>query len=172
MEITEENFDDSLGCENPVEWTSEKLEKVKNHIKEQNSKRSERQKITTIDYFDNIVNISLTRDEWNSSITWVSSLSRGTERAGENWFKDLLGVLYPISDQINSHNKNYSFDEAISCRIPRALLRYFVYSIGRISYDLDCKYQTSMKAQVIIIKINHQLKEQLSEDDEWFKCNF
>lgn len=33
-----------------------------------------KQKITTINYFEKVVKISLTREEWNSSGTWVESM--------------------------------------------------------------------------------------------------
>jgi len=51
-------------------------------------------------------------------------------------------------------------------------LRMFVYSIGQIAYDFDVKGITSVNAQNILGKINKQLKEQLLNDDKWFRYGF
>jgi urease gamma subunit len=132
-----------------------------------------KQKITTINYFENVVKISLTREEWNSSGTWVESMMRkGCERLSKSWFEDLHHlVMQPISNEINfSGNKYNNID--IRFNIPRELLRMFVYSIGQIAYDFDVKGITNIIAQNILEKINKQLKEQLSTDDIWFEHGF
>jgi hypothetical protein len=132
------------------------------------------QKITTINYFEKIVKISLTREEWNSSGTWVESMMRkGCERLSKDWFEDLHHlVMRPISNEINFSGKNYTYDVDITFDIPRELLRMFVYSIGQIAYDFDVKGITSVTAQNIVGKINKQLKEQLPNDDKWFHYGF
>lgn len=133
-----------------------------------------KQKITTINYFDKVVNLSLTREEWNSASAWVESMERkGCERLSKEWFENLHWlIMYPISNDINFSGKNYKYDDNIVFRIPRELLRMFVYSIGMVAYDFDVKSLTSIGAQKIIEKINKQLKEQLSTDDKWFQFGF
>lgn len=133
-----------------------------------------KQKIANINYFDSTVNISLTREEWNSSNTWVQSMERnGCEKLSKEWFEDLHWlVMYPISNDINFSGNNYAYDLDIPFRIPRELLRMFVYSIGRIAYSFDVRGITSIIAQKMIEKINKQLKEQLPSDDKWFQHGF
>jgi len=131
-----------------------------------------KQKITTINYFENVVKFSLTRDDWNSIGTWVESMEN-SRRENKEWFEDLHWlVMFPISKEINFSSKNYNHDVDISFDIPRELLRMFVYSIGRIAYDIDVKSLTSIYAQHILKNINNQLKEQLSDNDKWFKYGF
>lgn len=132
------------------------------------------QKITTINYFEKVVKISLSREEWNSSTTWVDSMKmKGCERLSESWFEDLYNlVMLPIHHEINFSGKNYKYDFDIEFDIPRELLRMFVYSIGQIAYNFDIKTLTSIDAQNILEKINKQLKEQLTIDDIWFKYRF
>jgi hypothetical protein len=133
-----------------------------------------KQKITTINYFEKVVKISLKREEWNSSETWVESMERkGCEGLSKEWFEDLHWlVMYPISKEINFSGKDYKNDIDITFDIPRELLRVFVYSIGQIAYNFDVKGITSVNAQNILGKINKQLKVQLSTDDVWFKYGF
>ena len=133
-----------------------------------------KQKIGNIKYFDNVVKISLTRSEWNSSMTWIEYMEMiGCERLGKEWFEDLHWlVMFPISKDINFSNKNYTYNVDITFDIPRKLLKMFVYSIGRIAYDFDVKPITCIIAQHILEKINNQLKEELSIDDDWFIKGF
>lgn len=133
-----------------------------------------KQQIKGIDYFEKVVKISLTKKEWMSSITWCELMEiRGCERLSKEWFEDLNWlVMYPISKEIHLPNKVYQPDINIAFDIPRELLRMFVYSIGKIAYDLDAKGITSVIAQNILEKINKQLKEQLSSEDKWFKDGF
>lgn len=133
-----------------------------------------KQKITNINYFENVVKISLTRKEWNSSGIWVESMMRtGCERLSKDWFEDLhYLVMRQISNEINFSGKNYTYDVDITFNIPRELLRIFVYSIGQIAYSFDVKGITSVIAQNILGKINKQLKEQLPSDDIWFHYGF
>lgn len=133
-----------------------------------------KQKITTINYFDNVVKISLKRREWNSCETWVQSMMfKGCEKVSTGWFEDLYClVMREISMEINFSGKNYKDDLDLPFDIPRKLLRMFVFSVGKIAYDLDVKGLTSLNAQNILNKINTQIKKQLSPDDEWFKYGF
>ncbi len=133
-----------------------------------------KQKITSINYFDDIVKISLTRNEWNSVGTWVESMEmKGCSSLSIDWFNDLIGlVMCPISNEINFSNKEYKYDDNITFDIPRKLLRMFVYSIGQVAYDFDVKSLTSIEAQNILEKITNQIKEQLLPDDGWYKYKF
>lgn len=133
-----------------------------------------KQQITTINYFDNVVKITLTREEWNSSYIWVEAMeNKGCERLNKNWFEDLHWlIMYPIHREINFTNKNYTYDDEITFDIPRELLKMFVYSIGRIAYDFDVKGITNTIAQKILKKINTQLDEQLPTNDKWFIYGF
>lgn len=139
-----------------------------------NNKVEYTQKITTINYFDNVVKISLKRDEWNSVGTWVESMiHRETERVGKEWFEDLYWlVMIEISKEVNFSNKDYTYDVDISFDIPRELLRMFVYSIGRIAYNFDVKPLTAVRAQNILESVNRQLIEQLPVEDKWFNYNY
>lgn len=138
------------------------------------SKLEYKQKISNINYFDDVVTISLKRDEWNWCETWVQSMMyKGTDRVGKEWFEDLNGlVMFNISREINFSNKNYEHNIDIPFHIPRELLRMFVGSIGKIAYCFDVKPITSIIAQNILEKINKQLKEQLPSDDRWFKFGY
>jgi len=133
-----------------------------------------KQKISNINYFDKVVKISLTREEWNWSGTWVESMeNKGCERLSKEWFEDLHWmVMFPISKELNFSRKDYQYDIDITFDIPRELLRMFVYSIGQIAYNFDVKGVTSVIAQNILEKINKQIKEQLPNDDKWFKYGF
>jgi len=133
-----------------------------------------KQKISNINYFDKVVKISLTREEWNWSGTWVESMeNKGCERLSKEWFEDLHWmVMFPISKEVNFSGKDYQYDIDITFDIPRELLRMFVYSIGQIAYNFDVKGITSVIAQNILEKINKQIKEQLPNDDKWFKYGF
>jgi hypothetical protein len=133
-----------------------------------------KQKISNINYFDNVVKLSLTREEWNSSETWIQSMGmKGCERLSKEWFEDLHWlVMFPISNEVNFSGRDYNYDIDITFDIPRELLRMFVYSIGRIAYDFDVKGITSVIAQNILEKINKQIREQLPSDDKWFKYGF
>jgi hypothetical protein len=48
----------------------------------------------------------------------------------------------------------------------------FVFSVGGIAYNFDVKTPTSMGAQMILNKINEQLKQVLPADDKWWNSNF
>jgi len=132
------------------------------------------QKIYNIDYSKNPIDISLTRNEWNAVGTWVNSvMSAGTERLSKEWFEDLYWlVMQPISNEINFSGKTFPWDEDIKFQIPRQLLRMFVFSVGGIAYNFDVKTPTSMGAQIILNKINEQLKQVLPADDKWWNSNF
>jgi len=132
------------------------------------------QKIYNIDYSKNPIDISLTRDEWNSTNTWINSImSAGTERLSKEWFEDLYWfIMHPIHNEVNFSGKSFEWDENIKFQIPRQLLRMFVFSIGRIAYDFDVKTPTSMGAQNILAKVNEQLKQILPADDKWWESNF
>ena len=132
------------------------------------------QKIYNIDYSKNPIDISLTRNEWNAVGTWVNSvMSAGTERLSKEWFEDLYWlVMQPISNEINFSGKTFPWDEDIKFQIPRQLLRMFVFSVGGIAYNFDVKTPTSMGAQMILSKINEQLKQVLPADDKWWNSNF
>lgn len=135
-----------------------------------------KQQITTINYLDIIVKVSLTTSEWNIVDTCCCSFTRkGYERVGKAWIEDLYHLfLIPITKEINFSGKYYDFnnDIDITFDIPRELLRIFVFSIGVIAYNLDIKPITNKIAQRILEKINNQIKEQLLEDDNWFKYGF
>jgi len=132
------------------------------------------QKIYNIDYSKNPIDISLTRNEWNAVGTWINSvMSAGTERLSKEWFEDLYWlVMQPISNEINFSGKTFPWDEDIKFQIPRQLLRMFVFSVGGIAYNFDVKTPTSMGAQIILNKINEQLKQVLPADDKWWNSNF
>ena len=80
--------------------------------------------------------------------------------------------MVPIKNDIYFSGKDYGGDEDIEFGIPRQLLRMFVYSIGRIAYDIDMKGQLCVIAQDMLSKIDEQLKGQLSDNDRWFQYNF
>lgn len=127
-----------------------------------------KQKITNINYFANTVQISLTYRDWFMVGTWIE-LSQMTKFSGVSveWFDDLLGlVIWPIR---SVHREK---TEIIVVDVPRELLRMLIFSIGRIAYQIDAKFQTSMNAQSILESISNQLKEQLNPEDNWFKCQF
>jgi len=132
------------------------------------------QKIYNIDYSKNPIDISLTRNEWNAVGTWINSvMSAGTERLSKEWFEDLYWlVMQPISNEVNFSDKTFPWDEDIKFQIPRQLLRMFVFSVGGIAYNFDVKTPTSMGAQMILNKINEQLKQVLPADDKWWNSNF
>lgn len=126
-----------------------------------------KQQLVQYNYFEKVVEISLTRAEWNSTDTWIQT--NDSTRLGRAWFEDLQWlVMFPIIKQVSRYDDgtDYSFG------IPRELLRMFVYSIGRIAYSLDVKPQTSIFAQGILEKINKQIEEQLVDDEKWKELRF
>lgn len=133
-----------------------------------------KQQITTINYLDNIVKISLTPDEWNIVETYCCPLvQKEYVRVSKLWFEDLYNLfLIPITKEINFSGKNYDYDIDIAFDIPREMLRIFVFSVGVMAYNLDIKPITNKIAQRILEKINKQIKEQLLDDDNWFKYGF
>lgn len=133
-----------------------------------------KQKISNINYNDNTINISLNRSEWNSTDTWIQSMEmKGCERLGKEWFEDLhYKIMRPITNEINFSNKNYSYNENITFKIPRQLLKMFVFSIGQIAYNFDVKGITAITAKNILNKIEKQLIEQLPSDSTWFTYGY
>ena len=132
-----------------------------------------KQQIHNIDYEKELLNFTLTKDEWSWANCWVSGMHNGCERLGKEWFQD-LNQLYiaPIQDELFFSGKDYKYDFEYTGKIPRQLLRMFVFSIGRIAYSFDVKIPTSVVALKIVTKIQKQIEEQLPADDKWFQQHF
>lgn len=132
-----------------------------------------KQKIFNVDYNEDLIGISLGRGEWNSVSTWIeSSTNTEYERVGKEWFEDLHELyMKPISNELNFSGKEFG-NHNIPFEIPRKLLRYFVFSVGRIAYDLDAKSTSNIYAQGILVKINKQISDQLNNTDDWYKYGY
>jgi hypothetical protein len=124
-----------------------------------------------IDYFIKTINISLTKKEWFSVITWVNNMN--SIQYSNSWFEDLTGIfLKPLYNEVTYSDKQIQCNIDIKFTISRELLRFLYFPIGKIAYNIDVKFQTSMKALEILKKIDKQLEQQLSPNDEWFKSRF
>lgn len=111
------------------------------------------------------INITLTKEEWSSVETWITSASRKTfERVPKEWFTELLSFVKPF------YHSLYFSDDFSAMKIPhdsehtltvdRKYLRYLIYSVGMIAYDFDCKIQTAKSAYDILKKLEEQSDEQ------------
>jgi hypothetical protein len=115
-----------------------------------------------------IIPITLTKEEWSSVELWVTSASRETfERVSKDWFTELLSIIKPFymslyfSDDYSAMKIPY--DSEHTFEIERKYLKYLVFSIGRIAYDFDVKTQTSHMALEIVKKLEEQ------GDEKWKK---
>lgn len=114
----------------------------------------------------NKISITLTKEEWSSVNTWVTSASWITfERAPKEWFTELLDVVKPFymslyfSDDYSAMKIPYDSEHTLE--LERKYLKYLVYSVGRIAYDFDVKTPTSQEALTIVNKLESQ------GDDKW-----
>lgn len=114
----------------------------------------------------NKIPITLTKEEWSSVNTWVTSASWITfERASKEWFTELLDVVKPFymslyfSDDYSAMKIPYDSEHTLE--LERKYLKYLVYSVGRIAYDFDVKTPTAQEALTIVRKLEDQ------GDDKW-----
>ena len=110
------------------------------------------------------IEITLTKEEWSSVNTWITSASRQTyERASKGWFTELLDIVNPFYKSLYFFDELIPYDSERTLEIERKYFRYLVYSVGRIAYDFDCKTITSNEALSIVKKLEDQ------GDDKWKK---
>ena len=119
----------------------------------------------------NDVDISLTQFQWTTFLTWADK-NKITSIKDILSFEDLILVVSTKIEEIKSSGEFYNSDDDISIRVPRKLLRYLVFTIGNITYNITELPPVTMMGLKILNKINHQIKEQLPVDDVWFKYNF
>jgi len=113
------------------------------------------------------INITLTKDEWSSVETWVTS---ATIETFERVSKELLQIIKPLyhslyfSDDMSAMNIPYDSEHTLT--LDRKYFRYLVFSVGRIAYDFDVKTGTSQMAFEIVRKLEDQ------SDDKWKESRF
>ena len=109
----------------------------------------------------NEISITLTKEEWSSVNTWITSASRETfERVSKKWFTELLDIVNPFymslyfSDDYSAMKIPYDSEHTLE--LERKYLKYLVYSVGRIAYDFDVKTPTAQEALNIVNKLEEQ----------------
>jgi hypothetical protein len=116
------------------------------------------------------ISITLTKDEWRSVETWVTSASHRTfEKTYKARLTELLEFITPLcrslyfSDDMSAMNIPYDSEHTLT--LDRSYFRYLVFSVGIIAYDLlfSFKSQTSQTALEIVKKIEEQ------GDEKWKK---
>jgi predicted DNA-binding protein YlxM (UPF0122 family) len=119
----------------------------------------------------NKIPITLTKGEWSSLNTWITSASRiKFERVSEEWFTELLAIVKPFYMSLY-FSDDYSamkipHDSEHTLELERKYLKFLVYSVGRIAYDFDVKTPTAQEALTIVNKLEEQ------GDEKWKKNRY
>jgi hypothetical protein len=132
------------------------------------------QKAFNIDYYEKLIYFKLTKDEFFWCKCWLQGLqTTKSSHLSQDFLSDLLNMFINPIDRIGSISyEEYNKDDLLDIKIPRILLKTFVYGIGRVAYCFDVKPPTSVIAQKILNKIHRQIESQLPFNDNWFKYNF
>jgi hypothetical protein len=128
-----------------------------------------KQRVSNINYTDNLINIRLSKSEWYSVDTWIQGCKCSNT---DKMFIDDLRWMFVLPMIIKMADDKIHDDCDVVGYISRNLLKHFVYSIGKIAYDFDLRDVTTIKAQRILNKVTQQINEQISIDDDWFKYNY
>lgn len=133
-----------------------------------------KQKAHNTNYYENLLEFQLSKDDWFWCKCWLQCLpSNNIEHLSQDSVYDLLNIFVNPIDRTGVIDYNeYDEDELLIIKIPRCLLRIFVYGIGQIAYCFDTNPPTPIIARDILNKIHYQIEQQLPNDDKWFEYNY
>jgi hypothetical protein len=112
------------------------------------------------------ITVTLTKEEWSWVNTWIESAQNiESERISKSWFEKLLEIVKPQYESLY-FSKDYStfqipHDSEHSLTMDRPFFSIFMFCVGRIAYDFNCKTVTTQVAYNIIQKLEAQ------GDEDW-----